>query len=195
VDAPTRIPFTGAADCIRAAELTMSPAAIPSPASKRAPRVISASPVFTAMRTCSVPSSAIQSRIASAARTARSGSSSCASGAPKSAITASPMNFSTVPPNRSSSDRRRAWYGDSTAWTSSGSSRSARAVNPTRSAKSTVTTFRSVRPAGCASASGVPHSEQNFASEAFSRPQFVQILTVEAYGRFRPRPPSCRTSR
>ena len=42
-----------------------------------------------------------------AARTARSGSSSCATGAPKSAITASPMNFPTVPPKRSSSRRRR----------------------------------------------------------------------------------------
>ena len=56
--------------------------------------------------------SAIPSRIASAARTARSGSSSCATGAPKSAMTASPMNFSTVPPKRSSSLRSRAWYGD-----------------------------------------------------------------------------------
>jgi len=35
---------------------------------------------------------------ASAARTARSGSSSCDDGAPKIAIAASPMNFSTVPP-------------------------------------------------------------------------------------------------
>ena len=34
----------------------------------------------------------------SAARTARSASSSCAVGAPHTAITASPMNFSTVPP-------------------------------------------------------------------------------------------------
>ena len=34
----------------------------------------------------------------SAARTARSASSSCAMGAPQTAITASPMNFSTVPP-------------------------------------------------------------------------------------------------
>ena len=58
------------------------------------------------------PSSAsAHSRIASAARTARSGSSSCATGAPKSAMTASPMNFSTVPPKRSSSARTRAWYG------------------------------------------------------------------------------------
>ena len=35
----------------------------------------------------------------SAARTARSGSSSCDWGTPNTAITASPMNFSTVPPN------------------------------------------------------------------------------------------------
>jgi hypothetical protein len=59
---------------------------------------MSASPVLTAIRTWSFPSSAIQSRIARAARTARSGSSSCATGAPNRAITASPMNFSTVPP-------------------------------------------------------------------------------------------------
>ena len=51
-----------------------------------------------AIRTWSRSSSSTQSRIASAARTARSGSSSCATGAPNSAITASPMNFSTVPP-------------------------------------------------------------------------------------------------
>ena len=53
--------------------------------------------------------SAIAVRIASAARTARSGSSSCATGAPNSAITASPMNFSTVPPKCSSWLRRTAW--------------------------------------------------------------------------------------
>src|SRR5439155_179913 len=76
VVSPTRMPFTGAADWRRAAVLTTSPAAMPSPASGRAARLTSASPVFTAIRTCSLPSSAIQSRIASAARTARSGSSS-----------------------------------------------------------------------------------------------------------------------
>ena len=38
-------------------------------------------------------------------------SSSCVTGAPNAAITASPMNFSTVPPYRSISSRRRAWYG------------------------------------------------------------------------------------
>src|SRR5438093_1101360 len=97
------------------------------------------------MRISSSSLSAAQSRIATAARTARSASSSCAAGAPKSAITASPMNFSTVPPKRSSSYRSRSWYGRSIASTSSGSSCSARAVKPTRSAKRTVTTFRSRR--------------------------------------------------
>jgi hypothetical protein len=108
VRSPTSTPFTGAAACNRAAVFTTSPAAIPSPCPGRAPSVTSASPVFTPTRTWTWPSSRAQSRIASAARTARSGSSSCAAGAPNSAITASPMNFSTVPPNRSSSARSRA---------------------------------------------------------------------------------------
>ncbi len=68
----------------------------------RASSETSASPVVIPTRSSS-PSSTAKSRIASAARTARSGSSSCAVGAPKSAMTASPMNFSTVPPRRSSS--------------------------------------------------------------------------------------------
>src|SRR5580765_1214657 len=54
------------------------------------------------------------------------------------------MNFSTVPPCRSSSDRSRSWYGRRIASTSSGSRVSDRAVNPTRSAKSTVMTLRSL---------------------------------------------------
>ena len=48
----TRTPLTGAALWSRAAVLTTSPAAIPSPSLGRAPRVTSASPVVTAMRTC-----------------------------------------------------------------------------------------------------------------------------------------------
>ena len=53
--------------------------------------------MLTAIRTWrSASSSRIQSRIPIAARTARSGSSSCTTGAPNRAITASPMNFSTV---------------------------------------------------------------------------------------------------
>jgi len=39
--------------------------------------------------------------MSTAARTARRASSSCTCGTPNTAITASPMNFSTVPPWRS----------------------------------------------------------------------------------------------
>ena len=46
------------------------------------------------------PSASTRSTISSAERTARSASSSCATGVPHTAITASPMNFSTVPPWR-----------------------------------------------------------------------------------------------
>ena len=117
---------------------------MPSPSAGLASSETSASPVVIPTRSSS-PSSTAKSRIASAARTARSGSSSCATGAPKSAITASPMNFSTVPPWRSSSVRTRAWYGRRSASTSSGSIVSARCVKPTRSQKTTVTTLRSRR--------------------------------------------------
>ena len=137
-------PLTGAALCSRAAVFTTSPDAMPSPASGRASSDTSASPVVIPTRSSS-PSSIAKSRIASAARTARSGSSSCAVGAPNSAMTASPMNFSTVPPWRSSSARTRSWYGRRSASTSSGSIDSARAVKPTRSQKTTVTTLRSRR--------------------------------------------------
>jgi hypothetical protein len=55
------------------------------------------SPVLTPMRPA-IPSSGKASRISIAARQARSASSSCATGTPNTAITASPMNFSTEPP-------------------------------------------------------------------------------------------------
>jgi hypothetical protein len=45
-----------------------------------------------------IPSSGSASRISTATRQARSASSSCATGTPNTAITASPMNFSTEPP-------------------------------------------------------------------------------------------------
>jgi hypothetical protein len=57
-------------------------------------------PVLSPMRAWT-PSSGSASRISAAARTARSASSSCAVGTPKTAMTASPMNFSTVPSCRS----------------------------------------------------------------------------------------------
>src|SRR5438876_10563407 len=66
------------------------------------------------------------------------------------------MNFSTVPPCRSSSERSRSWYGRRIASTSSGSRESDRAVNPTRSAKSTVMTFLSLLGGWLIAASAEP---------------------------------------
>ena len=88
---------------MRDAVLTRSPATMPW---LTAPMVTAASPVSTPARAWAVVrapgraacgSTSTRSR---AARTARSASSSCAVGAPQTAITASPMNFSTVPPYR-----------------------------------------------------------------------------------------------
>ena len=90
-----------ATDCTRAAVFTASPATIPSPS---APRVTATSPVTTPARAAnpaaptSPPSTATASTSSNAARTARSLSPSCAVGVPHTAITASPMNFSTAPP-------------------------------------------------------------------------------------------------
>ena len=64
------------------------------------------SPVTTPARAAgpgtpaSLPSSATALTRSSAARTARSASPSVATGVPHTAITASPMNFSTTPPYR-----------------------------------------------------------------------------------------------
>ena len=86
---------------MREAVLTRSPATIPS---ARAPIVTAASPVSTPTRArrsadpTSLPSASTAAARSIAARTARSASSSIATGAPHTAITASPMNFSTVPP-------------------------------------------------------------------------------------------------
>ncbi len=56
-----------------------------------------------------------------AARTARSASPSTATGVPQTAITASPMNFSIVPPYRLTTVRAMSKYRDSSSRTSSGS--------------------------------------------------------------------------
>ena len=82
---------------------------------------VDADPHYQAEHGSVALSSAIPSWMANAARNARSGSSSCATGAPNRPTTASPMNFSTDPPTRSSSRRRRPWYGARRARTSSGS--------------------------------------------------------------------------
>src|SRR4029077_19691069 len=89
---PMTISFGPACCSRRAARLTASPVAnVDSDSSA------TTSPDSIPMRT-SRPSSPTRSRVTRAARTARSASSSCWSGTPKAAITASPANFATVPP-------------------------------------------------------------------------------------------------
>ena len=84
------------------------------------------------------------SRIPSAALMARSASSSCACGTPNAAMTASPANFSTVPPwfsmhvetwSKNCDTRRRTTSG-SLAWT--------RPLESTRSTNRTVASLRSM---------------------------------------------------
>ncbi len=100
VSAPMSVSPGAAACSSRAATLTASPVTSVSPSPPT-----TTSPVFTPIRASS-PCSAIAARISDAARTARSASSSCDTGIPKTAMTASPTNFSTVPPWRSMICRR-----------------------------------------------------------------------------------------
>ena len=92
--------------------LTTSPVTIGSP--EAASPAASTSPVLTPIRICnvspwvassSVLTSSSRRRMRIAARSALAGSSSWADGTPNAAITASPMNFSTVPPSASISSR------------------------------------------------------------------------------------------
>ena len=163
-----------AAVCTRDAVFTASPATMPSPA---APSVTATSPVTTPHRAASpgtpaaAPSSATELTRSSAARAARSASPSAATGVPHTAITASPMNFSTTPPYRPITVRATAKYCDSSSRTASGSRASDNGVNPTRSQNSTEHTRRSATgpavggtntPGPAAAASATPHSPQNF---------------------------------
>ena len=103
---------------------------------------------------------------ASAARTARSGSSSWARGAPHTAISSSPMILSTVPPCASITGTSAPKQSSRSSFTASGSRPSAMVVNPARSAKATVTTRRSpaaTRPRA------TPQDGQNRAAAAASR--------------------------
>ena len=101
VRSPTSTVPGSAADWMRLAVFTRSPATMPWPS---APIVTAASPVSTPARALrsgaptSSPSAATDAINSSAARTARSASSSRATGVPHTAMTASPMNFSTIPP-------------------------------------------------------------------------------------------------
>ncbi len=119
-----------------------------------------------------------------AARTARAGSSSCATGTPKAAITASPMNFSTVPPSASISSRIAAKNVSMTSRSCSGSSCSPNAVDPVTSANRTVTRRRSC-PLGAAgsptaSLTASPQVGQNRASPGTSPPQWGHAVVSEA---------------
>ncbi len=100
VASPTSTVPGGAMPWRREAVFTRSPATIPWPV---APTVAAASPVRTAgadleRRSPASEMALTASTSSSAARTARSGSSSWAVGTPHTAMTASPMNFSTFPP-------------------------------------------------------------------------------------------------
>src|SRR4029453_19674267 len=63
--------------------------------------------------------------------------------------------------------------------TSSGSSCSARPVNPTRSAKKTVTTLRSSRASSFSAPSGAAQLLQKRAPSGFSWPQFEQTGSMQ----------------
>ena len=162
---------------------TRSPATIPWFV---APSVTAASPVSTPARAwIPGPSDRTALTSSSADRTARSASSSCAVGAPQTAMTASPMNFSTTPPYRVITSLERSKYRLSSSRVSSASRPSARVVNPTRSANRIVTSRRSATgaiversvacgagtpTAACPVARRAPHSLQNTASAGFGAP-------------------------
>ena len=112
VRSAARISPGSAMVCSRAAVLTTSPVTMGSP--EGASPAARTSPVLTPIRICSVSpwvasssvlTSSSRRRMRIAARSALAGSSSWADGTPNAAITASPMNFSTVPPSASISSR------------------------------------------------------------------------------------------
>ena len=106
VRSPARISPGSAACSSRAATLTASPLTKELPSRGRP---TTTSPVLTPIRSDSSPAKTASSRrcIANAVCKARSAWSSSASGAPNAAITASPANFSTVPPAPSISRAHR----------------------------------------------------------------------------------------
>ena len=151
----TRTDPGSAADWSRAATLTVSPNAAYSTRDPAPTSPSTTGPVATPIRTpkpsapqprrTSRPYSSISATTRSAQRTARSVSSSLVVGAPKNASTPSPARSLTCPPSDSTSPTIRATASPTTCFTSSGSTRSASAVEPTMSAKTAVTTFRSSR--------------------------------------------------
>ena len=165
----TSTPPAGATDCSRNAVFTTSPATIACPPSRAAVRSTSASPVATPTRkrmpAASAETKPARTRCSSRpARTQRTASVSVATGAPKSAITASPMYFSTTPPYWPTTWRAAAKNLVCIWRTSSGSARSAYGVKSIRSMNRTLTRRRSSWSAspfdGCRSPTGAPHPVQ-----------------------------------
>ena len=111
-----------------------------------------------------------------AARTARRASSSWMVGTPKTAMTASPMNFSTVPPWRSMISRAAAKVRPSILRIDSGSSRSPMAVEPVTSLNRMVTVLRVSRAAGAGPAgSGEPQLPQKRKPSGLAEPHALQV--------------------
>ena len=144
----------------RAATLTVSPMTVIPPPAPTAFAITS--PEFTPMEKTRSPP---RCRMAMAAATALSASSSWARGTPNTAMTESPMYLSTVPPcwaTMAPSSRKAV---STSRATTSGSVRSAREVKPTTSAKRTVASLRSSTPVGAARGEvpfrPAPHRPQN----------------------------------
>jgi hypothetical protein len=103
---------------------------------------------------------------------------------------ASPMNFSTTPPWRSSSAFIESKYRVITSRSDSESSFSPIAVDPLRSENTIETTFRTSWT-GAALTSGDPHAKQNFATSGLSVPHWEQngtrrVCTNRESGRYSP---------
>src|SRR5215203_1963918 len=111
------------------------------------------------------------------ARTARSASSSCATGAPKKAMIASPNNLATVPSCLLTEALRKANAPFMISATCSGSSRSPSPVESTTSAKSTVTYLRSPSTLTWAS-SWAPQLKQNLAPSGLAVWQLGQFIST-----------------
>ena len=137
VASPTSTVPAAATDWSRDAVLTRSPATIPWLVAPDRDRGLAGEDPRP--RLDGGPNALTASSSSRAARTARSASSSRATGAPQTAITASPMNFSTVPPYRPITSPARSKYRVRVSRTSSASRSAAYGVKPTRSANRTLT--------------------------------------------------------
>ena len=176
---PTQISPLGAAPIRRAAKLMVSPSgpAVPLP---NCCSPVTTMPVLTALCSAmatpvraSTPglSRATASCSSSAARSARTGSSSCAAGTPNIAMIASPTNFSMRPSYFATISAAapktlaRIWR------VSSGSSRSESSVKPVRSENNTLTCLRSAPWTWRSAANALAQLLQTRELTGFSAPQ------------------------